>query len=337
MFTDQVTFECSAGKGGNGVVAWRREKFIRKGGPCGGNGGRGGSVVIKGSNNIYCLDKYRHRKLMKAQHGGDGGINNRQGRQGDDLVVIVPCGTQLKDPETDEVIMDIVSDGQTFDLCVGGKGGKGNTFFKSSTNQAPTKCTMGKPGQSCKIKLELKLIADVGFVGMPNAGKSTLLSRLTARQVKIADYPFTTLKPNLSYIQFDDFSRIYIADIPGIIKDAHKDRGLGLEFLRHIERSKVLVYVIDLSGIDGRDPFTDFATLQEELRSYDPALLDQPFLVLLNKIDTPEGLENHTQFCQNYPHAPDTLCTISALDGTGITDAIEKMRTLAQQDGKVYV
>lgn len=321
MFTDRVQLHLSAGKGGNGVVAWRREKYLPKGGPYGGNGGKGGSILVRADRQIPSLDAYRHRRLLKAENGQQGGSNNRRGRNGRDLIVKVPCGTLVKDAKTGQVLYDLTEDGEEFALCRGGKGGMGNTFFKSSTNRAPNQATPGKPGESCHVELELKLIADVGLVGFPNAGKSTLMSAATDIPVKMAPYPFTTLRPNLGYI-LDGQSRVLLADIPGIIAGAHENRGLGLEFLRHIERTQLLVFVIDLSGIDGRDPLEDYAVLLHELQAYNPELLKKPFHVVLNKID--EAPEQVEAFAARYPDTE--ICPLSALTGQGVEDWVALLK-----------
>jgi len=320
MFTDKVKITLSGGRGGNGVVAWTRAKFLPKGGPCGGDAGNGGSIHIQTTNDIFSLDHFRNTKKLKAENGSDGGLNCRHGKKGKDIILRVPCGTLVKDTETGDVIYDLVENNEQIQICKGGRGGYGNDHFKSPTNRTPRKCTPGRAGQSIEIELELKLIADVGFVGLPNAGKSTLLSALTPHQVKIGSYPFTTLKPNISFIEYEDYSRIFLADIPGIIKDAHQGRGLGLEFLKHIERSRLIVYVIDIAGIDCRDPFEDFLLLQNELRSYDPALLERPFLVVLNKTDCEEAQENLATFQKKYPYPKETLLPISALAAQGIDE-----------------
>lgn len=331
MFTDKVSLTLSAGRGGNGVVAWVRAKYIPKGGPCGGNGGRGGSIFIKTTNDLFSLDHYRNSKILKAESGGDGGASCRQGKSGKDLILLVPCGTLIKCAESGEILFDLVENGQTVEICKGGRGGLGNDFFKSPTNRTPTKCTQGHPGELKEIEFELKLIADAGFVGLPNAGKSTLLSSLTPNKVKIGNYPFTTLKPNLSYIEYDDYSRIFLADIPGIIKDAHAGRGLGLEFLRHIERSHILVYVIDLAGQEGHDPFDDFLLLQEELKLYDETLLTKPFLVALNKCDEPAAQDNLAAFQAKYPFSQQTLVLISALTGDGLSLLRTKLKEILSE------
>jgi GTP-binding protein len=328
MFVDSVKITLRAGKGGNGVVAWRREKYIPKGGPVGGNGGKGGSIVFKTDSHVLSLEGFRNRRLINAENGMPGAGNLQKGRNGKDLVLTVPCGTLVKDASSGEVLFDFTDLNQEFLICKGGKGGKGNHCFKSPTHQAPNICTPGTDGEAREVELELKLIADVGLIGMPNAGKSTLMSKITYVPVKIGAYPFTTLHPNLSYVQYPDFSRILVADIPGIIENAHLNKGLGLAFLRHIERSSALLFVIDVSGFEGRDPFDDFQVLQNEIRAYHPEILEKPFLVALNKIDQ-EGAEEHLKnFYQKYPFPKETLFPISALQKEGIAPLLEGVAKL---------
>lgn len=323
MFVDQVTLQLSAGKGGDGVIGWRREKYIPKGGPAGGDGGHGGSIILEADPQIHSLESYRNRRIIKAQNGQPGGGNNRTGKNGMDLVLKVPMGTLVKDPITKEILYDLTEKGQTWKICAGGKGGKGNSRFKTSTNQAPFICTPGTSGEELEVELELKLIADVGFVGMPNAGKSTLIKELAHIEVKIAPYPFTTLKPNLGILEFEDYSRILLADIPGIIKEAHTDKGLGLAFLKHIERTLALVYVIEVAPWQDRDPYEELLMLRDELRAYNPEMLEKPFLVALNKIDQEEAEPLIQSFVERYPFDPATLFQISALKGIG-TYALKK-------------
>lgn len=336
MFIDTVEISLFAGKGGDGVIAWRREKFIPKGGPAGGDGGKGGSVLVMADPNTFSLEGYRNKKILKAQNGKNGGSNNQKGKDGEDLILLVPPGTLIKDKETQAILHDLVGIGEKITLCQGGLGGRGNSQFKSSTNQAPNFATRGRVGKNLEIELELKLLADVGLVGFPNAGKSTLLKQITKVDVKIAPYPFTTLKPNIALLEFDDYSRILIADIPGIIEKAHENKGLGLSFLKHIERTEALVFMIDLSGIDGRDPFDDFEILQNELKSYSEEMLKKPFLVALNKIDTKEGQENLKHFKKKFPFDPSLLFEISALTKEGLSPLVEAVRKLAQAKGKRY-
>lgn len=330
MFVDKVRLTLTAGHGGNGVIAWRREKYIPKGGPCGGDGGKGGSILLESDSQVVSLEHLRNRRLIKAQNGQPGGHNHRTGKNGEDFIIKVPYGTLIKDAITDEILYDFVEAERSELLCKGGKGGKGNDRFKSPTHQAPYICTEGEPGEEREVELELKLIADVGLIGMPNAGKSSLMSCMTHLPVKIGAYPFTTLFPNLSYIHYKDQTRILVADIPGIIEGAHKDRGLGFEFLRHIERSAALIYVIDVSGIEGRDPIDDFRVLQNELKAYRPELLDKPSLIVLNKIDMEGAEENVLRFKKEVKDTP--IFAISALEKRGIEPLLEAIRNeLAQQ------
>jgi GTP-binding protein len=330
MFTDSVTITLRAGKGGNGTIAWRREKYIPKGGPSGGNGGTGGSILFKTNTHVLSLEGFRNQRQINAENGMCGGGKLQKGRNGKDLILTVPCGTLVKDASTGEILFDFTGDNQDYLVCKGGKGGKGNHCFKSPTHQAPNICTPGTEGEVREIELELKLIADVGLIGMPNAGKSTLMSQITHLPVKIGSYPFTTLYPNISYVQCADFSRILVADIPGIIENAHQNKGLGIAFLRHIERSSALMFVIDVSGFEGRDPLEDFNILRNELQAYQPEILDKPFIIALNKIDQ-EGAEAHLQnFYRHYPFAKETLFPISAMRGKGLEPLLEAIRTLVQ-------
>src|ERR1700722_9290805 len=323
MFIDKAIIDLVAGKGGNGVVAWRREKYIPKGGPSGGNGGKGGSVILKADTQVFSLDWFRNRRILKADNGDAGGSNNKQGRSGKDLLLKVPCGTLVKNAATKEVLHDFTSDQEEFTICLGGKGGRGNDSFKTPTNRAPNYCTEGKDGVAIQVELELKLIADVGLVGFPNAGKSTLISSVADVEVKIAPYPFTTLRPNLGFIQCEDYSRIYIADIPGIIEGAHRNKGLGFEFLRHIERTKLLIFVLDASGIDGRNPIDDYKVLREELKTYNPEMLERFYLVVLNKIDAEEASAHIQQFYDSFPSEKDRTYEISAMRGDGLKLLVE--------------
>lgn len=318
MFTDRITLHLTAGKGGDGIIAWRREKYIPKGGPTGGNGGRGGDIVLLADKNAFCLEWYRHRKLLKAENGQQGGPNLCQGRGGKDLILKVPCGTLVKDAETGEVICDLTEEGQEFIICKGGRGGLGNDHFKSPTNQAPLKFTKGTLGEEKKVELELKLIADIGLVGFPNAGKSTLITAMANVRVKIAAYPFTTLHPNIGVIHYGKEHRLFMADIPGIIEGAHANRGLGHEFLRHIERTSLLVYVLDASGIDGRTPTDDYRVLRDELRRYSAEIHERPYVIALNKIDEDASADNIRDFFEAYPDEKAKAYEISAVLGEGI-------------------
>jgi GTP-binding protein len=331
MFVDRVKLNFIAGKGGNGIVSWRREKFIPKGGPNGGNGGKGASIYLEADAQIFSLDDFRNKRIIKAENGQQGGPNLCQGRNGKDLIVKVPCGTLIKDVNSEEIIADLTKDKQRFLICQGGKGGRGNESFKTPTNRAPNTCTPGKAGEERKVELELKLIADVGLVGFPNAGKSTLISALTHIRVKIAAYPFTTLRPNLGFLTLDDYSRVFIADIPGIIEGAHNDKGLGFEFLRHIERTLLLIYVLDASGIDGRHPLDDWKILRKEIKAYNPEILEKPFLVVLNKIDDPQSEENIKAFRKGFKESKSLLYEISAKEGEGLPELLQVIGTTIQK------
>jgi GTP-binding protein len=329
MFVDAVKLTFIAGKGGNGVVAWRREKFIPKGGPTGGNGGNGGSIILKADPTVTSLEAFRHLKKIEAPSGEQGGSNLKQGKTGKDQILLVPLGTLVKDALTGALIYDLTEKGQTFTLCKGGKGGKGNNSFKSSTNQAPNIFTEGTYGQSKSIELELKLIAEIGLIGMPNAGKSTLMKALTNVPVKIGAYPFTTLFPNLGYIRYEDYHQILLADIPGIIQDAHLDKGLGFAFLKHIERSKALIFVIDISGSEDRNPIDDFKVLLSELTAYRDTLCDRPFLIALNKSDEALSSLYIESFKEAYPEYRSRTFTTSGLSGVGIPALKKAIRQLA--------
>lgn len=320
MFVDKVTVQLHAGKGGNGCISFRREKYIPKGGPAGGDGGKGGSIIFEVDSNIPALDWFRHTRIIKAENGVPGAGACRNGRSGEDLTVKVPPGTLIRNKATGEIIFDGVEDKSQFLICKGGKGGKGNFRFRSPTNQAPVIATPGEEGESCEVELELKLIAEVGLVGFPNAGKSTIISQLSKHAFKTAPYPFTTLVPNLGYVYYKGGHRILFADIPGIIEGAHQNRGLGLEFLRHIERTKVLVYVLDASGIDGRTAVDDFKVLRHELASYDPELLNRPSVIVLNKADIESSQEGIEEFSKEFPELKASTFITAAEEGTGLDE-----------------
>ncbi|MFP4598026.1 MAG: GTPase ObgE [Persicimonas sp.] len=290
MFVDEAKINIEAGRGGDGVTAFRREKFVARGGPNGGDGGKGGDVVFVGTTNQHTLSTYRHQKHIRAENGEPGGSNNCTGADGEDRVLEVPVGTLVYDDDTGELIVDLVEEGQRVVVAEGGKGGLGNTRFKSSTNRAPRKSTPGKPGEERTLRLELKLIADVGLVGYPSVGKSTIISTVSSAKPKVAAYQFTTLTPNLGVVNWTPMDEFTIADIPGLIEGAHEGKGLGIQFLKHIERTNLIVHVLEVlpeaqaEAMD-RDPIKDFETLRRELESYNPKLLDLPEMVCLNKVD----------------------------------------------------
>lgn len=281
-FVDYVTITVRSGKGGPGAVAFRREKYEPKGGPAGGDGGDGGSVILVGDDNLYTLLDLRYNRHHFAQNGQPGSGGNKKGKDGIDIVLKVPPGTVVRDATTEEIIAEVLLPGDRVVLVKGGRGGKGNSFFKSSTNQAPRHAQEGEPGEEREVMLELKLLADVGLVGFPNAGKSTLVSAISAARPKVADYPFTTLEPSLGVVYVEEYESFVIADIPGIIEGAHLGRGLGLQFLKHIERNAVLLFVIPVTT---EDVLTEFATLLGELEAYNAELLNKPRMVVLTKID----------------------------------------------------
>ncbi|MCB1212732.1 MAG: GTPase ObgE [Chlamydiia bacterium] len=323
MFVDRVRIRIQAGKGGDGLVSWRREKYIPKGGPYGGDGGRGGDVVFACDPHLSSLDWFLERPPLKAENGAGGGSNNCTGRGGSPLTLKLPPGTSICDPETGECLFDLVSPEQSWVACRGGKGGYGNSHFKSPTRRAPNFATPGQEGEERELILELKLIADIGLIGFPNAGKSTLLHHLSNAKVKIAAYPFTTLHPNLGTLAFDQAPHsLTLADIPGIIEGAHSNRGLGLKFLRHIERTRLLLFVLDASGSEGRTPLEDLAILLSELEHYSPELLKRPALYLLNKIDEEASEELIREFFQYCPVDADRVLQASAELGIG-TDELK--------------
>ena len=293
FFIDEAKIRIEAGKGGDGVVSWRREKYVPKGGPDGGNGGHGGSVYFEADPELGTLLDFRYRRTHKADDGGKGAGKNCTGRSGEDSIVRVPVGTIVREIESGKTIADLTESGERVLLAKGGRGGLGNAEFKSATNQAPRKQTNGKPGEAFDVELELKLLADVALVGFPNAGKSTLISRISAARPKIADYPFTTLVPNLGIVQAPEEHRSFVvADIPGLIEGASLGKGLGLQFLRHIERSRVLLYLLD--GVSSEhDPRAAFKILKNELKHYDPLLLKKPAIIVITKSDamTPDELK----------------------------------------------
>jgi GTP-binding protein len=284
VFIDEVTISVKAGDGGNGCLAFRREKFVPRGGPSGGDGGRGGDVVLVSSEHYNTLLHLRYNPEHNAQRGRHGEGSNRTGHDGESIEVPVPVGTVVYDAETGEQIYDFTAPGQRFTAARGGRGGRGNARFATSTHQAPTEHEPGKPGELFKLRVELKLLADAGLVGFPNAGKSTLISRLSAACPKIADYPFTTLEPNLGVVEAGDRTFV-LADIPGLIEGAHEGHGLGTQFLKHIERTSVLVHLVDVSEFSGRDPAHDFDVILEELAQFSEALTAKPMIVAASKID----------------------------------------------------
>lgn len=323
MFIDKAILDVCAGNGGNGMVAFRHEKYIEKGGPSGGDGGRGGSVYFVGSSSINTLLEFKYRKKIVAPNGENGKGKQCYGKKGEDIYVKVPLGTIIYDEINNYVIADINENNQQVLIAKGGRGGRGNCHFANSRYQAPEIAENGEPGEKLKIRLELKLLADVGLVGFPSVGKSTLLSIVSAARPEIASYHFTTLSPNLGVVQLQDKSFV-MADLPGLIEGASQGKGLGFQFLRHIERCRVLLHVIDMAATDGRDPYQDYLTIKEELKQYNPELLKRPQLILANKMDQEEAslfLEEFKEKLQDdIPIYP-----ISAITHQNIQPVIQKI------------
>jgi GTP-binding protein len=325
MFIDYVEIEVQSGKGGDGCVSFRREKFIPKGGPDGGDGGRGGDIKARADDNITTLLDYRYHRKYKAENGRPGSGALKTGRDGKDVILKVPVGTVIKDLETGMIVGDLDESNRTIIIVPGGKGGKGNDHFKSSTNQTPRQATPGAAGTRMKLALELKLLADVGLVGYPNAGKSTLLSRVSAARPKIADYPFTTLVPNLGIVKLHDYRTLVMADIPGIIEGASEGKGLGTQFLRHIQRTAILIFIVD--GFAG-DIEETFGNLHTELKKFDPDLVGRKIIRVVNKIDIIES-EQLSDLKRRFPQC----LFISAATGDGIETLLNRLeQALAGQD-----
>lgn len=284
-FFDEAFITVQSGDGGRGCVSFRREKFIPRGGPNGGDGGKGGDVIFKSSSHRRTLYPFQFKRQFKAKNGSPGQGSQKTGKQGDDLIIEIPPGTLITDEETNEIVKDFTQPDETYIIAEGGRGGQGNTRFKTATHRAPRFAQPGEPGQFLKLKLELKLLADVGIIGLPNAGKSTLISAISSATPKIADYPFTTLTPTLGVVKAGWGEPFVVADIPGLIEGAHKGVGLGIRFLRHIERTRVLVHLIDISTVDPQNPLAEYETINRELASYSSQLMEKPQIVVLNKID----------------------------------------------------
>jgi GTP-binding protein len=318
MFIDEVRISVKAGDGGNGCMAFRREKYVPRGGPSGGDGGRGGDVTMVADLHANTLLKYRFNPEHKAERGRHGEGSNCTGAEGHSIELEVPVGTIVYDESTGERLYDFTEPGQRFVVARGGRGGKGNARYATSTHQAPTEHQPGFPGEEKRLRLELKLLADVGLVGFPNAGKSTLISRISAARPKIAAYPFTTLEPNLGVVQIGDYRSFVVADIPGLIAGAHLGHGLGIQFLRHIERTRLLVHLVDVSDASGRDPVEDFATVMEELANFSPDLVAKPMLVVASKMDAAQDLDRVGRLRQLAQKQGLPFFEISSATGLGI-------------------
>ena len=329
MFVDEVDIHVSAGNGGNGCLSFRREKFVPRGGPDGGDGGAGGSVFIVATPTKNTLIDFRFHPEFEARRGAHGQGANKTGHSGSDLEISVPIGTLVfgKDPDTGELspLADLAQDGQRVLVAKGGRGGRGNARFTSSTNRAPRRTEPGEAGEERSIHLELKLIADAGLVGFPNAGKSTLISRISAARPKIADYPFTTLAPNLGVVTLSGDRSFVVADVPGLIEGAHEGHGLGDRFLRHVERTKVLVHLVDVSGASGRDPVRDFDIIAHELEMFDPKVAAKPMIVAATKMDAVDDASRVDALEQHLRDRGLPLFRISSVAGTGLHELLEAM------------
>lgn len=322
MFVDHVTVFVKGGDGGDGMVAFRREKYVPYGGPAGGDGGSGANVVFEVDEGLRTLMDFRYQRHFKAPRGEHGGSKNKHGRAGEDMIIPVPPGTVVKNAETGIVIADLVEHGQRAIIAKGGRGGRGNSRFATPQNTAPELSEKGEPGEELDVTLELKVLADVGLVGFPSVGKSTLLSVVSRAKPKIADYHFTTLVPNLGLVETDDHRNFVMADLPGLIEGAHEGVGLGHQFLRHIERTRVIVHVIDMSGLEGRDPYEDYKTINAELEAYNLRLLERPQIIVANKMDMPDAEENLAKFKKELDDETIRIVPVSALTRTGVNELL---------------
>ena len=329
MYFDEVVIEVIGGKGGDGVIQFRREKYVPRGGPDGGDGGHGGSILLEVDQHKNTLSEFRHKKQFQAQDGTRGKGKNQTGASGDDLVLKVPPGTLVFDESDGSLMGDLVDQGQQLQVCKGGRGGRGNTRFKTSKNKAPRIAEKGEPPEEKKLRLELKLIADIGIIGVPNAGKSTMLSVVSNAKPKIAPYPFTTLQPNLGVVELDNDIQLILADIPGLIEGAHRGEGLGHDFLRHIQRTRVLIHLLD--GIS-EEPILDFAQINSELALFDPALGDKPQIVVLNKMDLPDVEKKWPQVkSQLLEKGYQDVFSISAITRQGIMPVLYRAAQLLEE------
>ncbi|WP_173916017.1 GTPase ObgE [Halobacillus sp. Marseille-Q1614] len=321
MFVDQVKVFVKGGDGGNGLVAFRREKYVPMGGPAGGDGGNGGDVIFEVDEGLNTLMDFRYQHHFKATRGENGMNQKQHGKNADPLVVSVPPGTTVKDAETGRVIADLTENKQRAVIAKGGRGGRGNARFSTARNRAPEIAENGEPGEALDVQVELKLLADVGLVGFPSVGKSTFLSTVTAATPKIADYHFTTLSPNLGVVESQDHRSFVMADLPGLIEGAHEGVGLGHQFLRHVERTRLLLHVIDMSGLEGRDPYDDYVTINNELSSYDERLSQRPQIIIANKMDIPEAEENLKSFKEKVGDEVE-IFPISTVTRTGLDELL---------------
>ena len=331
MFIDKARIYVEAGNGGDGMSSFRREKFVEKGGPNGGNGGRGGNVILRADISLNTLIDFRYKRKFIAKRGDNGGVSNMTGHRGEDVIIKVPLGTVVRDDETNIMIADLTEDGQEFIAAKGGRGGKGNACYATSTKRAPTFAEKGEPGTKGWLRLELKLLADVGLVGYPSVGKSSIISRVSAARPEIAAYHFTTLTPVLGVVRLNEEQSFVLADIPGLIEGAADGVGLGHDFLRHIERTKVLLHVVDVSGCEGRDPIEDFEKINHELEAYSAKLARRKQLVVANKMDLPDSADNFVILKEYVEEKGYEIMPVSAATGEGLQELMWKAYEMARQ------
>jgi GTP-binding protein len=324
-FIDETKIRVSAGDGGRGCVSFRREKFVPRGGPNGGDGGHGGDVVMEADAQLTTLLDLRYQKQYKAGRGQHGMGSDCHGRRGDDCTIHVPVGTIIRDTATGELIGDLKETGERVVVAAGGRGGRGNAYFASSTLRGPRFAQPGEPGEMKELLIELRLIADAGIIGLPNAGKSTLISMISALRPKIADYPFTTLVPNLGVVSYGEHQSFVVADIPGLIEGAHRGQGLGHKFLRHVMRTRILIHLLDASQISENDPLADWHAVNRELELFDAALIEKPQLVVANKIDIPDGRTKAALLAKRLPKKYQPLHSISAATGEGVKPLVRRI------------
>jgi len=330
-FIDEVKIRVIAGDGGRGCVSFRREKFVPRGGPNGGNGGHGGDVVAEADPQLTTLLDLRYQKQYKAGRGEHGMGKDCHGRRGDDRVIKVPVGTIIRDAKTAELMADLQTAGERVVVAAGGRGGKGNAHFVSSTHRSPRFAQPGEPGEDRELEIELRLLADVGIIGLPNAGKSTLIAAISAVRPKIADYPFTTLVPNLGVVGYDEGKSFVVADIPGLIEGAHEGQGLGHKFLRHVTRTSLLIHLLDASAIDENDLLAQWKTVNRELELFDPELAKKPQIVVANKIDLPDGRQNAKILAKKLPKAYKPLHVISAATTEGVRALVQHVGAMLEK------
>ena len=326
MFVDEVIIDVTAGHGGDGCMAFRREKYVAMGGPFGGNGGKGGDIIFKADEGLRTLIDLRYKKHVKGEPGNNGSGKNKNGSSANDTIIKVPVGTTIKDNDTGVIIGDLTKHGQEIIVSYGGRGGRGNVTLATKNNPCPSYAERGEPGEERKIKVELRMLADVGLVGLPSVGKSTLLSMITNANPKIASYHFTTLSPNLGVVSTKDYSYT-VADLPGLISGASEGLGLGIKFLKHIERTKIIAHIIDMSGIEGRDPYDDYLTIRKELENFSPKLLDKKEIIIANKMDIPESKNNLKKFKEKVHQ---DIYEISALKNEGLDKVVESLKELVK-------